>query len=309
MKVNRVAGMMIIDVTMANPNGDPDWDNKPRQTNAGYGLISPVSIKRKIRDIFEDHDSPCFAEFCELLKINPERYWIFESKNRGYDNLSQNDAMKKAVDLAKENPEEFFSRYYDARLLGVMALGAGDSKIKPKSKTADKKKTEDDQVKENKPRTTTTGCLTISPAVSISRIDIIEKTMTKKAPLENDKEQGMAPNAFKAVEHGLYVATFTINPSMMPKSFATKEDVDVFKRVLPYIFQLSSANARPSSSVSMAHLWWREHENSIGSFNEFEWFRSLMPVRKDDLTSPSKDISDYVIPDGKKLGAVDLVCK
>jgi len=37
-----------------NPNGDPDMDNQPRQDpNSGHGLMSPQSLKRRIRDQVE----------------------------------------------------------------------------------------------------------------------------------------------------------------------------------------------------------------------------------------------------------------
>lgn len=47
---NRYDIKAFILVENANPNGDPDCDNNPRQNYDGFGLISDVSIKRTFRE-------------------------------------------------------------------------------------------------------------------------------------------------------------------------------------------------------------------------------------------------------------------
>lgn len=47
---NKVDFAVIIMVNNANPNGDPLNGNRPRETYDGYGEISDVCIKRKIRN-------------------------------------------------------------------------------------------------------------------------------------------------------------------------------------------------------------------------------------------------------------------
>ncbi|SPJ15506.1 conserved hypothetical protein [Syntrophobacter sp. SbD2] len=45
--------LMIFDVTMGNPNGDPDADNLPRiDPETMHGIVTDVCLKRKIRDYF-----------------------------------------------------------------------------------------------------------------------------------------------------------------------------------------------------------------------------------------------------------------
>ena len=52
---NRGTGLLIIEVCGSNPNGDPDAEGEPRTIGADRrGLISPVSFKRKLRDIVAD---------------------------------------------------------------------------------------------------------------------------------------------------------------------------------------------------------------------------------------------------------------
>ena len=47
---NKIDFAVILRVTKANPNGDPLNGNRPRIDYDGYGEMSDVCIKRKIRD-------------------------------------------------------------------------------------------------------------------------------------------------------------------------------------------------------------------------------------------------------------------
>lgn len=49
--MKRATGLLIIEVVNSNPNGDPDRESDPRQRENGLGEISPVSFKRKLRDL------------------------------------------------------------------------------------------------------------------------------------------------------------------------------------------------------------------------------------------------------------------
>ena len=59
-EINRATGLLIIEVINSNPNGDPDRESDPRQRANGQGEISPVSLKRKLRDLIEAKDQPVF---------------------------------------------------------------------------------------------------------------------------------------------------------------------------------------------------------------------------------------------------------
>lgn len=51
---HRTDFLALISVSGANPNGDPCGGGAPRTDNRGYGVISPVCIKRKLRDRLEE---------------------------------------------------------------------------------------------------------------------------------------------------------------------------------------------------------------------------------------------------------------
>ena len=51
---NRYEFVVFFDVENGNPNGDPDAGNMPRvDPETGYGLVTDVCIKRKIRNYVE----------------------------------------------------------------------------------------------------------------------------------------------------------------------------------------------------------------------------------------------------------------
>ena len=66
---NRHVGLLILDVSMSNPNGDPDMESEPRTRELdGVGMISPVSLKRKFRDLVSEN-SEVFSTATEYLKL------------------------------------------------------------------------------------------------------------------------------------------------------------------------------------------------------------------------------------------------
>src|SRR6202012_60388 len=58
--------VLLFDVTNGNPNGDPDAGNMPRMDpETGHGLVSDVSLKRKVRN------------YVELAKADAQRFRIY----------------------------------------------------------------------------------------------------------------------------------------------------------------------------------------------------------------------------------------
>ncbi len=53
---------VIVSVQHANPNGDPLNGNRPRVTYEGFGEISDVAIKRKIRNRLQDMGHKIFVQ-------------------------------------------------------------------------------------------------------------------------------------------------------------------------------------------------------------------------------------------------------
>src|ERR1700722_1261619 len=78
----RATGLLIIEVVNSNPNGDPDRESDPRQRPDSRGEISPVSFKRKLRDLVEEKQGPVWEALRAELDLKEEHFAILESRGR-----------------------------------------------------------------------------------------------------------------------------------------------------------------------------------------------------------------------------------
>ncbi len=106
---NRGTGLLIIDVVNSNPNGDPDGESEPRTFEGdGRGLISPVSFKRKLRDLMEDEAGDVRAAALAATERpgDDRAFGILESRGRD----------RKAISAM--TIEAFRAAYWDGRVFG-----------------------------------------------------------------------------------------------------------------------------------------------------------------------------------------------
>lgn len=267
---NRCVGSVVLDVTMSNPNGDPDMESDPRTINPdGRGLITPVSFKRKLRDLVGDK-SLVFREAAKYLKLDlsnevARKYEILEERGR-------NTSKIKGLD-----EEKFKNKYWDARLFGNTFLEA----IK-KTDEKDKKK---------KDHFIRTGVVQVGVGLSVAPVIIERMTITNKPGVQEGKDRGMAPLGFRVVRHGIYTIPFFVNPSIAQKTGADNKDLELFKFLVPYAYQHTASAIRPQ--VTILHAWFAEHKNPLGSCPDYELINAMTPkVKKDD---PSRR-EDYEIP-------------
>src|ERR1700738_247712 len=110
--MNRATGLLVIKVVNSNPNGNPDQESDPRQRPDERGMISPVSYKRKLRDLVEDKDGPAWMEIANAFQpaLNADEFRVLESRGRD------------RKEIAKLDDKDFTSRYWDARLFGSTFL-------------------------------------------------------------------------------------------------------------------------------------------------------------------------------------------
>ncbi|MDR2404585.1 MAG: type I CRISPR-associated protein Cas7 [Spirochaetaceae bacterium] len=289
-EIKRAAGLLIIEVVSSNPNGDPDRESDPRQRPNGLGEISPVSFKRKLRDLLEDAEGPFVAQLCKKFSINPDNYCILESRGR------DRSAIKKEMgkDTSRFDQKDFLKsvfveKYWDARVFGNTFLEEGSHKGYIK-----------------------TGVVQFGVGISISPIDIVRHTNTNKAGVEEGKQQGMAPLAFRIVEHGVYCMPFFVNPNYVQKTGCTEKDIEVLKYLIPFAYDQNRSAIRPD--VRIRHAWYIEHKNALGSCPDYLLLEALTPKRIDNVKTASTSWHDYEdvtkLPDAlaaKIASCVDLM--
>jgi CRISPR-associated protein Csd2 len=267
-EIKRATGLLVIEAVNSNPNGDPDRESEPRQRPNGRGEISPVSFKRKLRDLLEDTDSPFFKNLPEKFRGNPESYRILESRGRERKEITKEMGDTKNFDQQKFLQSTFVNKYWDARVFGNTFLEEGAAKGFIK-----------------------TGVAQFGVGVSISPIDIVRHTNTNKAGVQEGKNAGMAPLAFRIVQHGVYVMPFFVNPNYAAKSGCTADDIELLKLLIPQAYDLNRSAIRPD--VRIRHAWYIEHKSALGSCPDYLLLEALTPTRVGNADEPSNTWSDY----------------
>ena len=267
-EIKRATGLMVIEAVNSNPNGDPDRESEPRQRPNGRGEISPVSLKRKLRDLLEDTNTPFFRSLPAQFSENPEHYRILESRGRIRKTITEE--MGDMKDFREQNflQSEFVKKYWDARIFGNTFLEEGAAKGYIK-----------------------TGVVQFGVGVSISPVDIIRHTNTSKAGVEETKNAGMAPLAFRIVPHGVYIMPFFVNPNYAAKSGCTASDIELLKLLIPVAYDLNRSAIRPD--VRIRHAWYIEHRSALGSCPDYLLLEALTPTRIGDANEPSSTWADY----------------
>lgn len=272
--INRGTGLLVIEARHSNPNGDPDQESEPRTIDTdGRGLISPVSLKRKLRDLVADRDGPVWqiaAETLGLERNGGPKYGILESRGRDRDSISRMGA------------EEFTGSFWDARIFGNTFL---ESMKNSEAKGGDKE------------HFISTGVVQFGPGVSIATVEVERMTTTNKSGVQEGKDRGMAPLGWRVVRHGVYVMPFFVNPMMATKNGCGASDVDLMKFILPHVYRSTASAVRPF--VEIRHAWFAEHRSPLGSCPDSFVIDALTPSKKDgNIAEASTSIQDYDIPTG-----------
>ncbi len=281
---NRGTGLLILEVRHSNPNGDPDAESEPRTIDAdGRGLISPVSFKRKLRDLADDKGGAAWLEAKRALSLDDRRgFEVLEKRDRNRDTIFDMDAAT------------FTNSYWDARVFGNTFLEAmKDRKFE----------------RGVKGHFISTGVVQFGPGESIAPIDVERLTTTNKAGVERDKDRGMAPLGWRVVRHAVYAMPFFVNPMMALKTDCQSKDIDLVKFLIPHAYRGTASAIRPF--VEVRHAWYAEHKSPLGSCSDSLILDALRPKKiKGSADEASVSIDEYeipvVLPDGVRKCLADF---
>jgi CRISPR-associated protein Csd2 len=276
--VPRITGLLILEVRKSNPNGDPEREGAPRQRPGNKGEISPVSVKRKLRDLVLEKEGVVWAEAKLALGVTDDMpFQILESRGRD---------RKSIVDEIKAG--QFDGKYWDARLFGNTFL---ESKEKVE---ADLGRKLEDSEWQNLQKNIKSGAAHFGVGISVAPIDLEFSTWTSKSGVETGKDRGMAPMGFRVAKHGLYTVPFFVNPNAGQKNRCTKRDIDLMLYLLKHTYADTRSVVR--SMVDVVHAHTLEHESRAGSVSDFAFIDALTPRKKADPEKSSESIADYFIP-------------
>jgi len=282
---NKIDFAVIICVKVANPNGDPLNGNRPRVDFNGYGEISDVCIKRKIRN--------------RLLDMTAHSIFVQSNdrKDDSYGSLKERLVGTLGNDILKDRKalyEQACQRWFDVRAFGqVFPFKGSDSKGK-KGKGVDA--VENNEEEDKSVSVGVRGPVSIHPAFSVATVQdrISSEQITKSVNLEgDDSTRGSDTMGMKhRVDHGVYVFYGSMNPQLATKTGFSDEDAKSIKEALKTLFRNDASSARPEGSMEVYKLYWWEHNNPNGQYSSAKVHR-LLEV-KPNKEEPN-NIADYDI--------------
>ena len=282
---NKLTGLLIIEAVNSNPNGDPDRESDPRHRANGIGEISPVSFKAKLRSLVGDKEGPVWNEMSARHGLDVQNFDILECKGRSIG------------ELRKLSTSDLLTRFWDARLFGTSLL-----------------EKESSGAEETFQQHIHTGALQFGTGLSLAPVKIIRNTTTIKRGVQEGKDRGMAPLAYRVVEYGLYAMPFFLNPTVANRTLCTRKDIDLMLDVIPYVYSHTASYVRPH--VNIRHAWIAEHKSPLGSCPEWRILEALTPrrIRNAETNLPAASIDEFGIPNGlpddilsKLAGVRDLI--
>ena len=272
---NRYDFVILFDVENGNPNGDPDAGNMPRiDPETGYGLVTDVCLKRKIRN------------YVETVKENDENYRIY-IKDTVPLNRSDADAIKalgisEDLKAAKKSDPDIDRRlrnymceyYYDIRTFGAVmttfvkgALNCG-------------------QVR---------GPVQLSFARSVDTIIPQEVTITRVAiTTEADAEKkGTEMGRKYIVPYALYRAEGYVSANLARKTTGfSEDDLQLLWEAILNMFENDHSAARGKMAVRELIVF--KHSSELGNAPAYKLFDAVTVQRKDP-TTPARSYRDYTV--------------
>ncbi len=271
---NKIDFAVVVSAKKANPNGDPLNGNRPRENYDGFGEISDVCIKRKIRNRLQDLGKEIFVQSderrtdeCRSLK----------------DRADACDELKKVIKDKEQYAKVACEKWIDVRSFGQVFAFKGKDKDKEK---------EDESVSIG-----IRGPVSIHSAVSASPIEISSMQITKSVNSETDKKNPDKKSADTMgmkhrIEFGLYTIYGSINHQLATKTGFNDDDAELIKHALRTLFENDCSSARPDGSMEVLKVYWWKHNCPNGQFSSAKVHKSL---RIKAIKDEPKDFSDYDI--------------
>ncbi|MGX6980004.1 type I-C CRISPR-associated protein Cas7/Csd2 [Vagococcus elongatus] len=258
---------VIFSVTNANPNGDPLNGNRPRQNFAGFGEVSDVCLKRKIRNRLQDLGQPIFVQSNDRAD---DGFKSLKDRADGVEELNKiaKDKAKDADAYAKTAAKTWI----DVRAFGqVFAFKGIDLSVGVR------------------------GPVSIRTATSVNQIDINSMQITKSVNSVTGDKKGSDTMGMKHfVDYGLYTFSGSINVQLAEKTGFTVEDSQLIKETLISLFENDSSSVRPDGSMEVNKVYWWEHSSKMGQYSSAKVHRSVDVDVKEGITNP-KSIEDFNI--------------
>lgn len=270
---NKIDFAVIFNVKRANPNGDPLNGNRPRENYEGYGEISDVCLKRKIRN--------------RMIDLKQEVFVQSDDKNvDGFKSLSERASAAKELKDAGKDKQAYAKaacqKWADVRSFGQVFAFKALSKGEGVSVGV-------------------RGPVSIQTAVSMEPVTISSMQITKSvngepSKTDADKKSSDTMGTKHRVDAAVYVTYGSINHQLAEKTGYTDEDAEMLKQILITLFENDASAARPEGSMEVCEVIWWKHNCYAGQYSSAKVHRSLKWTPKREIIENGltpKCYSDY----------------
>ena len=275
---NRYDFVILFDVENGNPNGDPDAGNMPRvDPETGYGLVTDVCLKRKIRNYVETvkEDAPDADRYRIYVKDGVP---LNRSDTEAIQVLGISEDLKAAKrsdpDIDRRLRDYMCAHYFDIRTFGAVmttfvkgALNCG-------------------QVR---------GPVQLSFARSIDPVVPQEVTITRVAiTTEADAEKkGTEMGRKHIIPYALYRAEGYVSANLARKTTGfSEEDLDLLWKAILNLFENDHSAARGKMAVRELIVF--RHDSELGNAPSYKLFDAVQVQHKPDVIAP-RSYRDYTV--------------
>lgn len=293
--------VILFDVEMGNPNGDPDAGNQPRlDPETGHGVVTDVCLKRKIRNYVE-LKSACEPEGPYEIYVK-EKAVLNRQHQRAYDALGikpghgeaeagEGAAKKKAGSKKAEQDDVQRARnwmcekFFDVRTFGaVMGLGVNCGQVR--------------------------GPVQLTFARSIDPVLPLEHSITRMAvATEKEAEAQGGDNRTmgrkNTIPYGLYRAHGFVSAPLAAQTGFSDADLDLLWEALVNMFEHDRSAARGEMTTRALYVF--EHAGKLGNAPAHRLFETVKVAKRGGL-APARAFTDYdvtvdwaAVPEGVRL--------
>lgn len=309
---NRYDFVLLFDVKDGNPNGDPDAGNLPRlDAETGHGLVTDVSIKRKIRnfvamrhDQTERDPEPGEKRFeiyvREKAILNLQHQRAYSALKLDAEPEAETEATAEEAAPKKAGKEKkrkgggdsvdkarlwMCQNFYDVRTFGaVMSTGINCGQVR--------------------------GPVQLTFARSLDPIIAQEHSITRMAvatEAEAEKQDGdnRTMGRKHTVPYGLYMAHGFVSAFLAKQTRFDESDLELLWQALENMFEHDRSAARGEMATRGLYVF--EHESELGNAHAHSLFDHIRPQLADGITVPRRfadyrvNVDDENLPAGIKL--------
>ena len=275
---NRYEFVVFFDVENGNPNGDPDAGNMPRiDPETGYGLVTDVCLKRKIRNYVETvkEGEPGYRIYVKQgVTLNHNDNEACEYAGVKADKLKE--AKKKDENLDEKIRNFMCENFFDIRTFGAVmttfvtgSLNCGQIR----------------------------GPVQLGFARSVDPIVPQEVTITR-VTFTTDKEAETKSGNTQIgrkyiVPYGLYRVEGYISANLARKTTGfSEDDLELLWQAILNMFELDRSAARGKMAVRQLIVF--RHDSELGNAPAWKLFELVKAEKNPGVVAP-RAYSDYTL--------------